>query len=95
MRKENGISFGLLAITMLSMIIVLILAMLKIYLSDQIYHESRSINVLESEVAALREENNILNMKVEKLRYKGEISDTIFSLEDDALTSASEQREER
>jgi len=91
MKKENGISFGLLAITMISMAIVLILAMLKIYLSDQIYHESRSLNVLESEVAALKEENNILHMKVEKLRYKGEISDTIFSLEDDALTTSEQQ----
>ncbi len=88
MQKENGISLGLITIAVISMAIVLILAMVKIYLSDQIYHESRSINILESEVAALKEENNILNMKVEKLRYKGEISDTIFSIEDDAITKS-------
>jgi len=91
MQKENGISIGLIAITIISVTIVLILAMVKIYLSDQIYHESRTINVLESEVAALKEENNILNMKVEKLRYKGEISDTIFSIEDDAITKSEQQ----
>lgn len=81
--QERGVTLGLLIITIISMCIILILAMLKIYLSNQIYHQSRNINILEAEVAALKEENNILHMKVEKLRYKGEISDTIFSIESD------------
>lgn len=83
---ENGVTMRLLTVTIISMAIVLILSVLKIYLSNEIYNESRNINTLESEVAALREENSILNMKVEKLRYKGEIIDTIFSIDDDTST---------
>jgi Na+-transporting NADH:ubiquinone oxidoreductase subunit NqrC len=38
---ENGITFSLFLIIIMSMVIVVILAMIKIYLSNQIYYESR------------------------------------------------------
>ena len=81
-RKEKGISLGILSIAMVSMVIILILALIKVYLSNQIYHESKKINLIEAEVAALKEEHNILQMNVEQLKYKSRITDTIFSMED-------------
>ena len=80
--KEKGISLGILSIAILSMAIILILALMKVYLSNQIYHESKKINLIEAEVAALKEEHNILQMNVEQLKYKSRITDTIFSMED-------------
>ncbi len=80
--KEKGISLGILSIAILSMAIILILALMKVYLSNQIYHESKKINLIEAEVAALKEEHSILQMNVEQLKYKSRITDTIFSMED-------------
>jgi cell division protein FtsL len=70
-----------------AMAIVLLLALVKIYLSHRIYYESRRINNLEREVAALREENTLLHMRVEKLKYKTQVTDTIFTLEENQHVS--------
>jgi cell division protein FtsL len=80
-RASRGITPGTLSIALIAMTIVVMLAALKIYLSNRIYHESRTINHLSGEVAALREENSILRVNVERLKYKIEIADTIFTLE--------------
>ncbi len=91
--KEKGITLGILSIAIISMTIVLILALVKVYLSNQIYHESREINLIEAEVAALKEENSILQMNVEQLRYKNEIADTIFSMEENReIVEADEEK---
>ncbi len=93
-RKEKGITLGILSIAIISMAIILILALMKIYLSNQIYHESKQINHLEAEVAALKEEHNILQMNVEQLKYKNQITDTIFSMEENKeITDAAEEKE--
>jgi len=73
------------------MSIVLILALMKVYLSNKIYYESKEVNSIEAEVAALREENNILQMSVERLKYKGEVVDTIFSMEENAKILAQKE----
>ncbi len=88
--KEQGISFGILTIVLTAMAIVLILALIKIYLSNRIYVESRKAHLLEQEVAALKEENTLLNMRVEKLKYKSQISDTIFTIEEGPTTEETE-----
>jgi cell division protein FtsL len=80
--KEHGITFGVLTITLIAMAIVLVLALVKINLSNRIYYESRQINLLEQEVAALKEERALLHMRVEKLKYKSQIADTIFTLDE-------------
>jgi len=80
---ERGITPGTLSIALIAMTIVVMLAVLKIYLSNRIYHESRTINHIASEVAALREENSILKVNVERLKYKIEIADTLFDLDDE------------
>jgi cell division protein FtsL len=82
-QREKGITFSLLSIALISMVIILILALMKVYLSNQIYHESRKVNIIEAEVLALKEENNILQMNVEQLKYKSRIEDTIFNIDED------------
>ena len=90
--NEKGISLGILSIAMLSMAIILILALMKVYLSNQIYHESKEINLVEAEVAALKEEHSILQMNVEQLKYKNRITDTIFSMEENKeITDVAEE----
>lgn len=89
--KEKGISLGILSIALISMAIILILALMKVYLSNQIYHESKKINHIEAEVAALKEEHNILQMNVEQLKYKSQITDAIFSMDENKkITDAPE-----
>jgi hypothetical protein len=43
-RAPRGITGGTLAIALIAMTIVVMLAILKVYLSNRIYHESRTIN---------------------------------------------------
>jgi len=83
MKEEKGITLGILSIAIISMAIILIMALIKIYLSNRIYHISKEINLIEREVAALKEEQSILQMNVEQLRYKNRITDTIFSMDED------------
>jgi len=64
------------------MVIVVILASIKIYLSNQIYYNSRRINYIEREVAALREEHAMLENQVQKQKFKNRVSDTIFLIDD-------------
>ena len=79
---ENGISFALFMIIVMSMTIVVILAMIKIYLSNQIYYESRRVNYIEREVSALREERIMLENQVQKLKFKNRVADTIFAMDE-------------
>jgi cell division protein FtsL len=81
-QKTRGITGGTLSIALIAMTIVVMLAVMKVYLSNRIYRESRQINRLASEVAALKEEHSILQTNVERLKYKIEIVDTLFELEE-------------
>jgi cell division protein FtsL len=80
-RRDNGITFGLLSVALIAMAIVLVLALVKVYLSNRIYYESRQTNRIEREVGALREEHTLLQMQVEKLKYKTQVTDTLFTLD--------------
>jgi len=50
----------------------------KIYLQSQIYYKSRDIAVLKREYDALKEENKIIKTKVETIRFKNQVLDTLF-----------------
>lgn len=60
--------------------VFLILAIVfpKIFITTQIYFKSREISTLTHEHDALMEENRLINAKVEALKYKNQISDTLF-----------------
>ena len=77
--KPQGIKPGEFVIALIVITIILSLALIKIYISNKIYYESRKYAIIYHEVSALREENRILKTNVEKLRYKNRVEDTILS----------------
>jgi hypothetical protein len=80
--SENGITFGMVSVIVMAVSIVLILTMIKIYLSNQIYYESKIVNKMKREVAALKAEGVMLEQNVEALKYKNQVTDTIFVIKD-------------
>ncbi len=80
--KPQGIRPGEFVIALIVVTIILSLALIKIYISNKIYHESRKYAVVYHEVSALREENRILKTNVERLRYKNRVEDTVLSYTD-------------
>lgn len=58
--------------------LVLIVVFPKIFINTQIYFKSRDISTLSHEHDALKEENRLIKAKVEALRYKHQIEDTLF-----------------
>ena len=69
-------------LALFSLAVVMVLALLfpKIYLQSQIYYKSRDIAHLKQEHNALEEENRIIKSKVEAIRFKNQILDTLFKL---------------
>lgn len=80
---QNGITFGMFSVTMMSMAIVLILTLIKIYLSNQIYYESKTVNKMQTEVSVLKAEKVMLQQSVEALKFKNRVEDTIFSIREE------------
>ena len=72
--KPNGISFGMAMVILMSVTIILILTTIKIYLSNQIYYESKVVNKMKREVAALKAEKIMLEQSVEALKFKNNMS---------------------
>ena len=81
--KPNGITFGMVMVTFMSVAIVLILTTIKIYLSNQIYYESKVVNKMKREVSALKAEKVMLEQSVEALKFKNRVTDTIFAISED------------
>ena len=67
-----------LLLVLISIAIALLLLLPKIYLRSAIYYESRDIDRLETQYGALVEENKLLARKVEALKVRNQILDTIF-----------------
>jgi len=80
--KSNGITFGMAMVVLISMVIVLILTTIKIYLSNQIYYESKVVNKMVREVAALKAEKIMLEQNVEAIKFKNSVTDTIFVIQE-------------
>jgi competence protein ComGC len=81
-KKENGITFGMVSVVAMATSIVLILTMIKIYYSNQIYFESGLVNRIKSEVTILKAEKDMLEQNIEALKFKKNITDTIFDMEE-------------
>ncbi len=77
-RQKGELSTGDLLIVLLVTIIVLALAIPKIYVANEIYYKSRTINKLLDDYEILKEENRLLRQQLEKLRFKTQVLDTIF-----------------
>jgi len=75
---ENSMGWRFLLMTLLVLAIAWLLLFPKIYLQSQIYYKSRDIAVLTGEYNILKEENRILKTKVESIRFKNQVLDTMF-----------------
>lgn len=80
--NPNGITFGMISIILMSVTIVLILAIIKIYLSNQIYYESKKVNNMQQNVATLKAEKIMLQQNIEALKFKNRVTDTIFVIDE-------------
>lgn len=76
--EEKGMGWRFLLMTLLVLAIAWLLLFPKIYLQSQIYYKSRDIAVLTGEYNVLKEENRILKTKVESIRFKNQVLDTMF-----------------
>ncbi|MEA2112224.1 MAG: hypothetical protein U9P71_09290 [Campylobacterota bacterium] len=63
---------------LLTVTMILLVSFPKIYVQNQIYYKSRDIAVLKREFNALKEENRVITSKVESIRFKNQILDTLF-----------------
>jgi len=75
------------------MIIIAILAMFKVYLANETYYTSRDIQKISSKISALKEEKNIIQLKIEKLKYKNTITDPLFTYKKEETIDASSDNE--
>ena len=71
-----GISYFISTLLVMALIIVTLFP--KIYLQTQIYYKSREIATLKREYKLLKEENRIITRKVEAMKFKNQILDTLF-----------------
>jgi len=74
----KNLDFKFLITVLLSMFIVFMLTFPKIYIRNHIYYTSRDINKLLDEYETLKEENRILNQKLEYMKFKNQVLDTMF-----------------
>ncbi|WP_456323145.1 hypothetical protein [Hydrogenimonas sp.] len=67
-----------LVMVVISVFIALMILLPKIYLRNSIYYQSRAIDRLETQYGALLEEHKLLSRKVEGMKVKNQILDTLF-----------------
>ncbi|WP_187646786.1 hypothetical protein [Nitrosophilus labii] len=74
----KNLDFKFLIMVILTMFIVFLLAFPKIYIRNHIYYTSKNINKLLDEYQILKEENRLLKQKLEYMRFKNQVLDTLF-----------------
>jgi len=50
----------------------------KIYLQNTIYYKSRDIATMQREYETLEEENRVIKRRVEAMRFKNQVLDTLY-----------------
>ncbi|RAZ61233.1 hypothetical protein [Campylobacter hyointestinalis] len=76
-KTEHNISVRSLFIAYLILLLILAVALPKIYIANEIYYTSRDIAELRNKLNVLLEENKELKSKLEKIRYKNQIIDNM------------------
>ena len=77
-RHVDNLSVKLLFSILLALFTAMLVILPDIYLKNQIYYESRDIAKLYNEYSVLKEENRALKQKLEKIKFKNQVLDTIF-----------------
>ncbi len=76
--EEENLDFKFLLLVYLSLAVAFCVILPKIYIKNQIYYISRDIHKLYSQNSILQEENTFLNQKLESIRFKNQVLDSIF-----------------
>ncbi|MDX1809086.1 MAG: hypothetical protein R3331_06070 [Sulfurospirillaceae bacterium] len=76
--EEKNLDFKLLLTVYLSIFVGLLVILPNIYIKNEIYYISRNISKLSSEYSVLQEENRFLKQKVENIKFKNQVLDTVF-----------------
>ncbi|MDR0761644.1 MAG: hypothetical protein LBF13_01190 [Campylobacteraceae bacterium] len=77
LQQEKNISLKFLVWTYIAMLTGFVLLLPMIYIKNQIYYRSRDISALWSEYSILMEENRDLRQKIEIIRFKQKVLDTL------------------
>jgi len=77
-KSEKNLNTKLLFGVFLVLFSVLVVILPKIYLKNEIYYNSRDISKLYNEYNILKEENTMLKRKLEYIKFKNQVLDTIF-----------------
>lgn len=75
---DEGMDLIFLRNVFVGIFLVLMIVFPKIFINSQIYFKSREISTLSHEHDALMEENRLIRTKVETLKYKNQVMDTLF-----------------
>ncbi|SFV75666.1 hypothetical protein MNB_SM-3-1101 [hydrothermal vent metagenome] len=81
LNPEKKLDFNYFAFIFLLVIFVALLAFPKIYIQQEIYFTSREIAKLKSEHDILKEEHKTISRKIEAIKFKNQVVDTMFELE--------------
>ena len=76
--EEKNLDFKFLLLIYLSLAVAFSIILPKIYIKNQIYYISRDIHKLYSEDSILKEENTYLKQKLESIRFKNQVLDSVF-----------------
>ena len=68
--EENGVTTGMLLITIMLAALALLLTIPNIYLDNQIYYESRELAHLNKVKIILEEEQDIIKTRLEEINVK-------------------------
>lgn len=79
---DNGITLKSGALNIVVIGTIVLLAMIKIFVSNLIYSESKIVNTIQSEISVLKAEQVMLQQSVEALKFKNKVADTIFAIEE-------------
>ncbi|NPA27627.1 MAG: hypothetical protein GXN91_01070 [Epsilonproteobacteria bacterium] len=61
--------------------VITFLLLVKVYIANEIYYLSRDIQKISTKINALKEEQSIVKLKIERLKYKNTISDPLYNYE--------------
>ncbi len=64
--------------TLLTLTFIGVFTFPKVYITQQIYYESRHIAKLKREYDTLKEEHRLISASVESIKFKNQILDTLF-----------------
>jgi len=78
---RRGLDWRFLLTMLMLIAIALMLLFPKIYLQNAIYYKSRDIATLQREYDTLKEENRAIRYRVEGMKFKNQVLDTLIDEE--------------